>query len=95
MFKTLNYFIMHCLKFSLKKRKNEIITKNVPIIFIQSIKEFKIDKLNSLGNFSEYKITLKKTNDLNLVKSMEYQKLMLNINKLKQIDMKITFELYR
>ena len=28
-YKTLNFFVIHCLKFNLKKKKNDLINKNV------------------------------------------------------------------
>ena len=37
----------------------------------------------------------KKSNDFTPIKSVEFQKLLLNITKLKQIEMKISFELYK
>ena len=95
-YKTLNYFVMHCLKFNLKKKKIEVISKNVTLIFKKTMKEFKNDgKLNTITSFNTYKMLFKKPNDFNIIKSVEFQKLLLNITKLKQLEMKISFELYR
>ena len=87
---------MHCLKFNLKKKKIEVISKNVTLIFKKTMKEFKNDgKLNTITRFHTYKMLFKKPNDFNIIKSVEFQKLLLNITKLKQLEMKISFELYR
>ena len=41
-YKTLNYFVMHCLKFNLKKKKNELISKNVIKFLYRVLKKSKL-----------------------------------------------------